>query len=754
MSRRTRKLTPRRLKLAFYLTLAAILVLVGYRIYLSVFEPTYHAVHAEQIERVQQAAEDAPLHFAVVGNINNSVGLFERKMIPKLNRAGPDFLVSVGNAVSGTGEDKYRALYRTLSRLEMPYLLTVGEHEGGTFGRFNFYEHFGPFFYGFRAGDSQFLFLDAINPDTYPFQLHWLEQQLRDPAPRHRYVFIGRPLFPTEETTPIDSPSQYVSDAAFRDRLHALFRDHGVDAVFAGSLHLFDRQEHDGVTYVVTGGAGGLVLNDETSFYHYVDVRVDGENTHVGVERMDIGQHQVFKTLESLWFFFHSLFYVGHLNFLLVLAVLVLLAIKLYAAIFVERDYYRNYDIDTAPWRDRSLSIAMVTNNYLPFIGGVPISIDRLRRGLEALGHRVRVFAPSYPDADDSAQDVVRIPSWSGLGKRREFRLANPLSPRIRRGLREFTPDLVHIHHPFWLGWVAQWRARRLRVPTVFTYHTRLEHYSHFVPLPGPLFRNLIAHTAIRRFANRCHGVIVPTESAEEYLRVIGVTSPIFVHPTGIDFDRFCKPAPEAVAALRREHGITAQERVLISVSRLSREKNIDFLIAAIDELQRRSDQPFRCLIIGEGDEHERLQEHIEALGLAGRVTLVGAVPPGAIAHYYQLGDLFAFASKSETQGMVILEAMAAGLPVVAVRSSGIDDVVNNESNGFKTAENIDRWVTSARLLLEDDELRAAMSEQAVVTARRHATDHFARAVSETYAQVLALYHWREDRSATPRDAD
>ncbi|MFP4252078.1 MAG: glycosyltransferase [Guyparkeria sp.] len=744
MSRLSEKLTPRRLKLAFYLTLMAILLLVGYRVYLSIFEGTYHAVHAEQIERIQDRADnrtDGELHFAVVGNINNSVGLFERKMIPRLNRAGPDFVVSAGNAVSGGGEDKYRALYRTLSHLEMPYLLTVGEKESGAFGSFNFYEHFGPYFFSFRTGGSQFLFLDSTDPDTYPFQLHWLKEQLRDPSADHRFVFIGHPLFHTARRSPLDFDDQYLTDATFRDRLHDLFRMHDVDAVFSSNLHLFDQQTRDGVRYVVTGGAGGLVLNDDTSYYHYVDVTTDDGEVEIAVERLDIGQHQFFKTLESLWFFIHSLFYVGHLNFLLVLGLLILLAIKLYSTIFVERDYYRNYDIDTSPWTGRTLSIAMVTNNYLPFIGGVPISIDRLRRGLEQLSHHVRIIAPSYANQDDRDSDVIRVPSLLSMGRHGEFRLANPLSPRIRRGLKTFAPDLIHIHHPFWLGWVAHWHARRLKVPTVFTYHTRLEHYSHYVPLPGPLFRNLIAHTAIRRFANRCDGVIVPTESAEEYLRVIGVTTPIYVHPTGIDFDRFQADDPEAVEALRLKHGIGPDERVLVSVSRLSREKNIDFLIAAMDELHRRSDRPFRCLIIGDGDEHERLQTRIDALDLTPVVTLVGAVSPDEMARYYQLGDAFAFASKSETQGMVILEAMAAGLPVVAVRSSGIDDVVNHESNGFKTAEDIDHWATAAGRLIEDDALRSAMAERATATARRHAIDHFARDVAMTYAQVLALYH-------------
>ncbi|HSH85243.1 MAG TPA: glycosyltransferase [Guyparkeria sp.] len=743
MSRLSRKFTPQRLKVAFYLTLGAILLLVGYRVYLSFFEPTYHAVHAEQIERIQARAAD-DLHFAVVGNINNSVGLFERKMIPMLNRANLDFVVSAGNAVSGGGEDKYRALYRTLSHLNAPYLLTVGEKESGALGSYNYYKHFGPYFFGFRAGSNQFLFLDSSDPATYPFQLHWLKEQLRDPSPTHRFVFIGHPMYRAKKESPLDFDDQYLADTDFRDQLHALFREHAVDAVFSSNLRLFDQQSRDGVRYVVTGGAGGLVLNDETSFYHYVDVRTDGDQVQIDVKPLDIGQYRIFKTIESLWFMLHSLFYVGHLNFLLVLGLLTLLAIKLYSAIFVERDYYRNYDLDTSPWHDQPLKVAMVTNNFLPFIGGVPISIDRLRRGLEHLSHRVRIIAPSYADQDQQDRDVVRIPSWFSMGRHREFRLANPFSPRIRRELKAFAPDIIHIHHPFWLGWTALKRARRLQVPTIFTYHTRLEHYSHYVPLPGPLFRNLIAHAAVRRFANHCTGVIVPTESAQEYLRVIGVVSPIYVHPTGIDFNHFQTVDELATNALRKRYGIRPEERVLVSVSRLSQEKNIDFLIAALDELRQRSTQPFRCLIIGTGGERGRLQERIDALGLSRTVTLVGGVPPDEMARYYQLGDAFVFASKSETQGMVILEAMAAGLPVVAVRSSGIDDVVKHEVNGFKTVEDIGQWTTAARCLLEDDALRAAMAEQAVVTARRHDINHFAADVADSYRQVLALHRWQK----------
>ncbi|MCK9516439.1 MAG: glycosyltransferase [Ottowia sp.] len=744
MNRLSRSLTPARLKVAFVLTLLTILLLVSYRVYLTVFETTYHDVHATQIERIQQQAQDDTnhdWHFAVVGNINNSIGLFERKMIPRLNHAGLDFVVSAGNAVSGGGEDKYRALYRSLSHLNMPYLLAVGDEETDGFGASNFYKHFGPYFFAFRAGNSQFLFLDGSNPHSYAFQLHWLKERLRDVSALHRFVFIGYPMYPASDKSPIDFDVQYLSDNTFRDQLHSLFSSYGVDVVFSSSLHLFDSQKRDGVRYVVTGGAGGLVLNNNTSFYHYVDVTTKDDGVSIMVKRLDIGQHKIFKTLESLWLFIHSLFYVGWLNSLLILGLLTLLAIKLYSAIFVERDYYRSYDLNDTRWRRRPLVIAMMTNNYLPFIGGVPISIDRLRRGLEHLGHRVRIIAPSYANEDDGSNDVVRIPSLWNMGQHSEFRLANPLSWRIGNELRSLSPDLIHIHHPFWLGWTAQWQARQLRVPTVFTYHTRLEHYSHFVPLPGPLFRNLIAHTIVRRFANRCNVVIVPTVSAEEYLRVIGVTVPIYVLPTGVDFNWYQTPKPEVVNRLRCKHRIQRSQRVLLSVSRLSQEKNIDFLLVAADALRRRSTQPFRFLIVGEGEEHQRLQERIDTLDLADVVTLVGAVTPKDIVTYYQLADAFVFASKSETQGMVILEAMAAGLPVVAVRSSGIDDLVQHERNGYKTAADIGAWVAATQRLIEDDALRLNMAQCALGTASRYTIDRLANEVSEIYIQMLAQYH-------------
>ncbi|WP_165855867.1 glycosyltransferase [Marinobacter sp. JSM 1782161] len=734
------------LKALFYLCLLIVLLLIGYKIYLDFFEPDYEAVHTEQIDRIHQALDDSDQYsFAVVGNINNSVGVFERKIIPMLNGADVNFVISAGNAVSSGGEDKYRALYRTMSQLQVPYLLTFGDNEFSNFGSFRFYEHYGPYFYSFRTGDSLFVFLDATGKTPYRWQLRWLSDLMRQDESQHRFVFIGEPLRHVDQDTLFDDEDEYLQNPRFRDGLIDLFQQYNVDAVFSANLPFYAEQQAHGTRYIVTGGAGGLVLNNDTSFYHFVRVDVDKDGVSTTLERLNIGQHPVFKQLESFWFFIHSLFYVGYVNFILILGILGLVAIKLYSLIFVDRDYYPDFDLDPTPWREKQLRVAMFTNNYLPFIGGVPLSIERLRQGLEALAHQVRIVAPRYRDQANHEPHVVRVPSLVSLGAQREFRIANIFLPRIRQAIRTFKPDIIHVHHPFWLGSLGLWMARRLKVPAVYTYHTRLEHYAHFVPLPGLIFRNLISHALIKHFANKCDGVIVPTYSAEEYLRMIGVKSLAFVQPTGIEFDRFQSVSDADVAALREKLGIRDDEHVFVSVSRLSTEKNIDFMIEAIAGLREQTDRPFRFLMIGDGHERERLQGKIDDLGLTDVFMLIGAVPPDDMATYYKAGDTFLFASVSETQGMVILEAMAAGLPVVAVRSSGIDDVVREGHNGFKTPKNLERWRQAVQRIMDDEALHRELADNALAFARDFSIDHFARDVENIYATVLADYHKRRE---------
>lgn len=726
------------LKVLFYLNVLIVTLLIGYKAYLNLFEPSFKAIHTEQVNRIQNLLEDRDtFSFAVVGNINNSVGIFERKIIPMINNAGVDFVVSAGNAVSSGSEDKYRAVQGTLSYLAMPYLLTFGQHEYESFGSFRFYEHFGPYFFTVQAGNSRFVFLDSTSKTPWRWQTRWLREILDQNGSAHTFLFVGHPLMRSGEDVLFDEDEDYLHPPGFRDELITIIREYNIDAVFSANISQYDRQQHYGTEFIATGGAGGLVLNNEVSFHHFVKVSVDADTVTSELVPLEIGQHPVFKRLESLWFFIYSLFYVGYINFILIVSALTLIAIKLYAIVFVGKDYYPDYDLDPTPWLDKPLRVAMFTNNYLPFIGGVPISIERLRRGLQASGNATLVVAPRYKEQPEKEDYVLRVPSLLAMGEKREFRLANIFLGRIRKRVRAFKPDIVHLHHPFWLGSLGLFVAHRLRIPAVYTYHTRLEHYAHFVPLPGTLFRNLISHALIKRFANKCDAVIVPTYSTEEYLRMIGVKSPTFIQPTGIEYERFQSVTEGEVNTLRSELGL-GDERIFISVSRLSNEKNIDFMIDAIASLKTKTRVPFRFLIIGEGHQRDRLQRRIDTLGLQEVVMLVGSVPPDDIATYYRLGDIFLFASKSETQGMVILEAMAAGLPVVAVRSSGIDDVVRHGFNGYKTPENRDQWRDCIASLLADESLRKTLSDNALAFARDYSIEQFARDVKVIYGTVLA----------------
>ena len=727
-----------RLKALFYVNVLTLLILVSYKVYLAIYKPDVEAVHTEQLLEIDSRLHERDsFSFAVVGNMNNSVGIFERTFIPQLNQSALEFMVSAGNAVSSGGEDKYRSLHGTLEKLEIPFLLTFGPNEFSNFGSFRFYEDFGPHLYSVRAGNTRLIFLDSTGKTPYRWQLHWLQDLLEQSDATHTLAFTGHPLLPIKQSRFFVRDDDYLQPEAFRGELLELFRQYQVDVVFSANIPVYSEQALNGTRYITTGGAGGLILNDSDSFHHYVEVSVTPESVETQLVPLVIGQHPFWASIESLWFFFYSLFYVGFVNFLLLISLLSLIAIRLYLVLFSERSYYRDFDVNPAPWLNKPLRVAMLTNNYLPFIGGVPISIERLRLGLQDLGNTVLLIAPRYRDQPEVEPDTLRLPSLLAFGKPGDFRLANIFLPRVRRQLQAFRPDIIHVHHPVWVGSLGLYLGKRLKIPVVYTYHTRLEHYAHFVPLPGRLFRNFISHALIRRFANKCDGIIVPTYSAEEYLRMIGVKTPTFVQPTGIEYQRFLRTAPERVRALRQQLRI-GTELVLLSVSRLSNEKNLDFMIDAIAALKRSSDRAFRLLIIGDGHQRGRLQQRIDDLDLNDCVTLLGSVAPTEMPVYYGLGDLFVFTSKSETQGMVLLEAMAAGLPVVAVRSSGTDDVIREGFNGYKTAGNQSAWTAKVSELMGDEIMRQRLGINARDFARDYSVERFAREVKNIYAEILA----------------
>lgn len=353
------------------------------------------------------------------------------------------------------------------------------------------------------------------------------------------------------------------------------------------------------------------------------------------------------------------------------------------------------------------MRVALFTNNYLPFCGGVTISVETLRSGLEARGHDVWVFGPRLPGQWAGAPRIIRYPSIPAA-THPEFALAIPYSPRIGRLVQRLNFDIFHAHHPFLLGPVACRLARRQGRPVVFTYHTRYEKYAHYVPLT----RTLVEAAAIRlstRFARRADAVIAPSAVLRDELRERGVGTRTAVIPTGIDLVRF-RPGDRATA--RRSLGLAPSRHLLLYVGRLDREKSVDRIVLAFDRIAATLADA-RLILVGHGTESARLRRLVRAQGLEARVEFWGVRRHDRLAECYQAADLFLFASETETQGLVLAEAAACGLPAVAVSAPGCDEVVRDGETGLLTKNDPGALAEAAIGLLVDHERRRRMGAHA-----------------------------------------
>lgn len=355
------------------------------------------------------------------------------------------------------------------------------------------------------------------------------------------------------------------------------------------------------------------------------------------------------------------------------------------------------------------MKIAMMTNNYKPFIGGVPISIERLSEELRKMGHKVVVFAPSY-QAQQEREEVVRYQSLI-KGIAGGVSVPNSLDPVIEKQFQAGGFDVIHVHHPMLIGRTARYLSWKYKVPLVFTYHTRYEQYLHYIGLS--CLKGLMPYY-VREYTGHCDMVIAPTPLMKSHLEEMEVGAQVSVLPTGITRDSFM-PEQEKVQLLRKE--LAAGKKYLFcTVARLAKEKNLAFLLRSLKIRKQVCGNDFRLALIGDGPERENLEKLAEKLELTNEVVFTGKVPNAEIKNYCAAADLFLFSSTSETQGIVLLEAMAAGTPVLAVRATGTEDIVMNGKNGYMTEEREDVFAEKLMDILERKEisfLRAGAEESA-----------------------------------------
>lgn len=381
------------------------------------------------------------------------------------------------------------------------------------------------------------------------------------------------------------------------------------------------------------------------------------------------------------------------------------------------------------------MRIAFLTDSYKPDLSGLVVSVETFARELENLGHAVTIIAPQMGDGAQSEPGLIRIPSLRApFESIRNYYLMRPLVHENRL-IRSIRPDVIHTHTPFTAGLWGLRLARRYAIPSVTTYHTLLTEYCHYIPLP----QNPLKHAAIRTsrwYCNQCDGVVAPSERVRELLKSIGVFKPIRVIPTGVAIERF---GTADGRIMRDKLGIPADATVLLYVGRVAREKNIPFLFQVYQQVFRSNPKTWG-VVVGGGPELDHLRALAHEMGLSSRLVFTGMVPFDKIPEYYACGDVFTFASVTETQGLVIAEALAAGLPVVAVDEMGVKGMVRDGVDGWQAQNDLDSFESRVRRLVDNPSVRAEMAHNALERAQSLSSREMSRQLASFYEETILKY--------------
>lgn len=381
------------------------------------------------------------------------------------------------------------------------------------------------------------------------------------------------------------------------------------------------------------------------------------------------------------------------------------------------------YTFESAPYPLRRLHVLMVSDVCHPRVNGVSTSIETFSVALSRLGVRLTLVAPDYPGANPdldtaaaSCAEVIRVPSRAVPfdPEDRLMRWSELAALDKRLAGAEF--DLVHVQTPFAAHYAGMRLARKRKIPCVATYHTHFEEYLfHYIRfLPRSLLRQA-ARSLARHQCNDLDAVVVPSKPMADTLRNYGVRSPLHVIPTGLPDSQFVRGNGPR---FRQHWGIATTRKVALFVGRAAFEKSIDFLLDVV-AIARRRHPELMLVIAGEGPALPSLRRQAEALRIEDHVRFVGYLPrDGGLRDCYAAADLFTFASQTETQGLVLLEAMAVGLPVLAIPALGAAEIILPGRGALPAAGNPAAFAGQLVELMNEPTRRRAMSVEAITFAR------------------------------------
>jgi len=377
------------------------------------------------------------------------------------------------------------------------------------------------------------------------------------------------------------------------------------------------------------------------------------------------------------------------------------------------------------------MRIGMMADVYKPHVSGITNYIDLNKRYLEKAGHEVYVFTFGDLDYVDDEPRVIRSPGLPlvDTGYYFSFRY----SPAAKKLLQ--TMDIVHVHHPFLSGRLALRYCRPLRIPIVFTNHTRYDLYAQtYLPMmPEEISLGLI-QAYLPPFCDAVDMVISPSAGMEKILRELGVTSPIEIIPNGVDLSRFYQATPLP----RAEFGFSKDDLLLVYAGRVAPEKNLEFLLQAFAGVAQAIENVY-LLIVGGGQKQKmiEMQDFAAQLGISERVRFTGMVPYEQLPAYLTMCDVFVTASVTEVHPLSVIEAMGAGLPVVGIHSPGVGDTVEDGKTGFLATQDLAAYTAKLTRICLDDERRRQMGNAARQASTVYSIERTSRIIIEHYERLV-----------------
>ncbi len=388
------------------------------------------------------------------------------------------------------------------------------------------------------------------------------------------------------------------------------------------------------------------------------------------------------------------------------------------------------------------MRIGLFTDTYFPQVSGVATSIRTLKTELEKLGHTVFIFTTTDKDVNRYEDwQIIRIPSVPFFAFK-DRRIAYRGFSTALEIARQYQLDIIHTQTEFSLGLLGVWIAKELRIPVVHTYHTQYEDYVRYIA-KGMVIRPSMVKYIVRGFMSDLDGVICPSEIVYDLLMKYKVKVEKRVIPTGIELAKFERPeiTAENIADLREKLGISNQETMLLSLSRVSYEKNIQAVLAALPTVLEENPD-VKLVVAGDGPYLSDLKAQAKRLGITDAVVFTGMIAPSETALYYKAADFFISASTSETQGLTYLESLASGTPIIAHGNPYLDNVINDKMFGTLYYEERDLAgaILEAVIATPDLDEKSLAAKLYEISA-----ENFGRRVYEFYLDLIISKDFNND---------